>query len=152
MIFDALNLMVPLLKWHISLTWHSLTTKGVYSGGTQVQPNPRVLIRHPTSGFARAGLGGWGGGPWGTHPPPCHAGAGDGDDCLGWTCPPPLGKVTSGSSPLELLLPEVLPKELVENCWGMHAANKVQSPNGDPPWVATALGLQGCQALPGGGM
>ena len=28
MIFDALNLVVPLLKWHLSLTWHSFATAG----------------------------------------------------------------------------------------------------------------------------
>ena len=47
-----------------------------------------MLIRCPTSGFARAGPGGWGDGPWGTHPPSGHAGAGDGDGCLGGTHPP----------------------------------------------------------------
>ena len=37
MVFDTLYLMVPLLKGHLSLTWHSLATEGVDSGGTQVQ-------------------------------------------------------------------------------------------------------------------
>ena len=32
----------------------------------------------------------------------------------------------------------------------MHAACKVQSPDGDPPQVDAAFGLRGCQSLPGG--
>ena len=44
--------------------------------------------------------------PWETHPPPGHAEAGARDGGLGGTHPPPLGKVTSGSSPSKLLLPE----------------------------------------------
>ena len=44
----------------------------------------------------------------------------------------------------------VLPRCWVEDCWGVHAAHKVQSPDGDPPQVDAALGLQGHQALPGG--
>ena len=44
----------------------------------------------------------------------------------------------------------VLPKVLVEDCWGEHAAHGVQSPGRNPPQVDTALGLQGQQALSGG--
>ena len=113
-------------------------------------PEAKVLIRCPTSGFARAGLGGWGGGPQGTHPPYGCAGTGDGDGCLGGTHPPPLGKVTSWSSPLGLLLPDGSPQGVGWGLLGVHAPCRVQSPGRDPPWVDTALGLWGFQALPGG--
>ena len=69
-------------------------------------PDANMLIRCPTSGFARAGLGDWGGGPWGTHSPFGHAWAGEWDGCLGGTHPPPLGKVTSWSSLLGFPLPD----------------------------------------------
>ena len=81
MVFDTLYLMVPLFKGHLSLTWHSLITEGVDSGGTQAQTNTSLSIRCPTSRSAGAVLRGWGGGPRGTHPSGC-TGAGVGDSCL----------------------------------------------------------------------
>ena len=92
----------------------ALPLKVFILGVPKCNPDTEVLIRCPTSGFARAGLGDWGGGPWGTHPPSGHAGAGDG--WLGRTHPPPLGKVTSGLSPLGLLLPEGFPQRVG---WGL---------------------------------
>ena len=115
-------------------------------------PHAKVLIRHPTSGFARAGLGGWGGVPWGTHPPSGHTGTGGGDGCFGGTHLPPLGKVTSWSSPLRLPLPDGSPQGVGWGLLGLHAAHEVWSPDGDPPWVDAALRLWGHQALPGGDM
>ena len=38
MVLDTLYLVVPLLKRHLSLPHSGITTKGVYSGGTQPQP------------------------------------------------------------------------------------------------------------------
>ena len=127
----------------------ALPLKVFILGVPKHNPNAKVLIWHPTSGFARAGLKGWGGG-WGTHPQSGHTGTGAGDGCLRETHLPPLGKVTSWSSPLGCHSLMVLPKVLVTDCWGMHAAREVQSPVGDPPPVDTALGLQGHQALSGG--
>ena len=61
-----------------------------------------------------------------------------------WGNPPsPLGKVTSGSSPLGLLLPEGSPQGvgwgLLGGVCSLQSATSVR----DPPWVDAALGLQG---------
>ena len=83
----------------------ALPLKVLILGVPKWRPDVKVLIRHPMSALGWAGVWGQGDGPWGTHPPSGHMGAGDGDGCLGQTHPPSPGKVTSWSSPLGSLLP-----------------------------------------------
>ena len=71
--------------------------------------------------------------------------------CLSWGNPPS----PSWKGDL-LVIPIRIPAPwwFSPRCWlriaGVHAACEVQFPGRDPPWVDAALGLWGCQALPGG--
>ena len=101
-------------------------------GAPKGSPVANVLIKHPTFTLGWIGVRGWGGGPWGTHPPSGCVGAGGWNGCPGGTHPPPLRKVTSWLPTSGSLLPTGFPKVLVEGFWRVHSAHRVQPPGRDP--------------------
>ena len=145
-VFYTVYLVVPLLKWHLHFTWHSITTKGVDWMVPSHNPMASVFIRCPMSSLGWAGAGRQGCCPLGSHPPPSGAGARGLDGCSGEPTLPLSEKWPPGHLHWDPHFLQDFPKVLW-GFWGCIQLSECKPLSGDPPWAGAIHYPQDPQGL-----